>query len=282
VRRQPITPRRTPLSAALTQISRGNTFGDAGALRGIDTTTAQLLRREDPIAARALRLLLSPRSIRTGEEEWCLWLVAHSPEDIARSRFLSERVDRVRRQRRNDVPPWLYSQIRQPRNQYGAFPSILQANSQYLSFATYDPEIIVEGQVWKLDSENAVVTEAMLMSRVFRVWVETVSKKKSNGAMVITRDSVYNTFPCPEISRRQQTAIEDAFHDLLLARGQVAMRSIDELYARRELPRALQIEHDKLDQVIGKVFGVKQSMSDAEIAGVLLEHYRVLTADDAA
>ena len=263
-------------------ISRGNTFGDAGALRGIDEKLAHQLRLEDPIAARALRLLLSPRSIRTGDAEWCLWLVEHRQEDIAKSRFLSERVDRVYRQRRNDVPPWLYSQIRQPRNRYGAFSSILQANGQYLSFATYDPDIIVDGQVWTLDSQNAVVTEAMLMSRVFRVWVETVGTKNPNGTMKITRDSVYNTFPCPEISRRQQTAIEEAFHDVLLARGHVAMRSIDELYARRELPRALQIEHDKLDHVIGKVFGVKQSMSDAEIAAVLLEHYRVLTADDAA
>lgn len=263
-------------------ISRGSTFGDRGALRGIDATLAQRLRLEDPIAARALRLLLSPRSLRTGDEEWCLWLLEHSPEDIARSRFLSERVDRVHRQRRNDVPPWLYSQIRQPRHRYAAFSSILQPNGQYLSFATYDPDIIVDGQVWKLDSQNAVVTEAMLMSRVFRVWVETVGTKNPNGAVKITRDSVYNTFPCPEISRRQQTAIEDAFHDVLLARGQVAMRSIDELYSRRELPRALQIEHEKLDQAIGKVFGVKQSMSDAQIADILLDHYRVLTADDAA
>lgn len=277
-----VTPRRTPLSPVMAPIRRGSTFDDGGAFRGIDIALVERLRTEDPNAARALRQILTPRALRTGETEWCLWLEEYTPSEIGQSAFLSERVTRVRDRRRTDIPPWLVAKNRQPRERYAAFRPILPAGCQLLAFGQYNPDIIVNDQVWNVGSDDAIVTQAMLSSRVFRVWVEIVGERSPNGDIAITRDAVYNTFPCPPVSRRQRVAIEDAFIGVLQAREHVPTRSLDELYSRAELPRPLQAAHDELDRIIDRVFGVRPSMTQEEVTEVLLTRYSELSADDAA
>lgn len=208
-------------------------------------------------------------------------MVELAPSQVSRSPFLDERVRSVMRARTDDVPPWFPVRIRQPVAPYFAFRSVLPAGCQYLAFGRYNPDIIADDTVVVLGSDDAMVTAALLSSRIFRVWAEVAGTRRANGDVEIGVQSVHNTFPCPPLSKRQQSAIEDAFDDVLTARRYADAQSLDEMY-RRELPRPLQKAHDHLDAVVGRVFGVKPSMSDTEIADILMERYRTLTSSDAA
>ncbi len=276
-----VQPRRTVLSDSLDPLTRGTTFGDGGAYRGIDDPTSAQLRGSDPVASVALRPLLSARTLRTGAREWCLWMVEMNPSQIRQSRFLDERVRSVMRARKDDTPPWFPARIRQPEVPYFAFRNVLPAGCQYLAFGRYNPDIIADDTVVVLSSDDAMVTAAILSSRIFRVWAEIAGARRPNGDIQIGAQSVHNTFPCPPLSKRQQVAIEDAFEDVLTARRYADAASLDEMY-RRELPRPLQKAHDDLDAAVGRVFGVKPSMTDADVADILMERYRTLTSSDAA
>ena len=276
-----VQPRRTPLSNSIDPLRRGTTFGDIGAFRNIDARTVVQLRASDQVAAATIRPLLTARGLRTGADEWCLWMVELTSSQVGRSRFLDERVRNVMRTRRDDMPPWFPARIRQPDLQYFAFRNVLPAGCQYLAFGRYNPDIIADDTVLVLGSDDAMITAAILSSRIYRVWIEVAGKQRSNDDVQIGVMSVHNTFPCPPLSKRQQTAIEDAFEDVLTARRYSDAQTLDEMY-RRELPRPLQKAHDDLDSAVGQVFGVKPSMTDAEIANILFERYRAITSSDAA
>jgi hypothetical protein len=77
-------------------------------------------------------------------------------------------------------------------------------------------------------------------------------------------------------------AIEEATQDVMLARQHAGAASLDELYGRDELPRPLRQAHERLDAAVNRVFGVNATMSDNEIAAILLDRYRELTASGAA
>lgn len=281
MRRVVVRPRRTPLSRSIVPLARGTTFGDAGAYRRISETDATRLRASDPAAASALRPLLSARTLRTGVREWCLWMVELTSMQVGRSQFLDERVRKVQRSPRDVVPPWCPKRIRQPSGSYFAFRNVFPARNQYLALGRYNPDIIADDTVVVLGSNDAMVTAAILSSRFFRVWAAIAGTYRDNGDVRIGAQSVHNTFPCPPLSKRQQTTIEDAFEDVLTARRYADAASLDEMY-QRELPRPLQKAHDVLDAAVGRVFGVKPSATDAEIADILMERYRELTSSDAA
>ena len=269
------------MSNSIDPLRRGTTFGDIGAFRNIDARTVSQLRASDQVAAATIRPLLTARGLRTGADEWCLWMVELTSSQVGRSRFLDERVRNVMRTRRDDMPPWFPARIRQPDLQYFAFRNVLPAGCQYLAFGRYNPDIIADDTVLVLGSDDAMITAAILSSRIYRVWIEVAGKQRSNDDVQIGVMSVHNTFPCPPLSKRQQSAIEDAFEDVLTARRYSDAQTLDEMY-RRELPRPLQKAHDDLDSAVGQVFGVKPSMTDAEIANILFERYRAITSSDAA
>lgn len=269
------------MSHSIDPLRRGTKFGDAGTFRGIDAQTVAQLRGSDQIAAATIRRLLTARSLRNGVDEWCIWMVELASSQVSRSPFLDERVRSVMRARKGDTPPWLPARIRQPDAQYFAFRNVLPGGCQYLAFGRYNPDIIADDTVVVLGSDDAMVTAAILSSRIFRVWIEVAGTRRANGDVEIGVQSVHNTFPCPPLSKRQQSVIEDAFEDVLTARRYSDAQSLDEMY-RRELTRPLQKAHDRLDEAVGRVFGVKPSMSDAEIADILFERYRAITSSDAA
>ena len=276
-----VQPRRTPLSPSIDPLKRGTTFGDVGAFRNLDAQTVSQLRDSDQVADATIRPLLTARGLRTGADVWCLWMVELTSSQVGRSRFLEERVRSVMRARRDDMPPWFPTRIRQPDLQYFAFRNILPAGCQYLAFGRYNPDIIADDTVVVLGSDDAMLTAAILSSRIYRVWAEVVGTQRPNGDVQIGVMSVHNTFPCPPLSKRQQSVIEDAFEDVLTARRYSDAQTLDEMY-RRELPRPLQKAHDDLDSAVGGVFGVKPSMTDAEIADILFDRYRAITSSDAA
>lgn len=276
-----VQPRRTPLSHSIDPLRRGTTFGDIGAFRNLDAQTVSQLRDSDQVADAAIRPLLTARALRTGADVWCLWMVELTSSQVGRSRFLEERVRSVMRTRRDDMPPWFPTRIRQPDLQYFAFRNVLPAGCQYLAFGRYNPDIIADDTVVVLGSDDAMLTAAILSSRIYRVWVEVVGTQRSNGDVQIGVMSVHNTFPCPPLSKRQQSVIEDAFEDVLTARRYSDAQTLDDMY-RKELPRPLQKAHDVLDSAVGRVFGVKPSMTDAEVADILFERYRAVTSSDAA
>jgi hypothetical protein len=261
-------------------LETGSTFGDGGALRHIDKELFDRLSEADPTAAGTFRELVSAATFRRGMREWCVWGWDLSEADIARSRFLSERCAQVRATRTSHVPPWLFERVRQPQEPYFALPKVLRRGSPVLALGCYNPDIVVNDEVWVVGSSDAQVTAGVLMSRVYRVWVETVGAERRNGDLTIGVTSVHNTFPCPVPTRRQRERIEEAVDGVLVARG-YAQRPLDALYGSDGMPRPLARAHAELDAAVDNLFGFRAATSDEEVARELLARYAAFTSGGA-
>lgn len=269
-----VRPRRGPLSGVLASLSRGNTFGDGGALRGIDDAAAAQLRTTDPIAATALRPLVSERTLRSGTQEWCLWLVGHTEAKIGRSRFLIERVERVRARRRTGIPPWLPERMPHPVAPRFAVPLHQPRWMPRVIAYELGVDSVIDASVVALDDP---MTAGIIMSRVYRIWIETAGREDGPD-ISIAPTQIHNTFPCPDLSDAQMDQIEAAAEQVFMAIRYAMTRSLPELYSRDELPDALRTAHDQLDAIVDAVFGFGPDVSDDAIAAQLIERYQVLSA----
>lgn len=271
-----IQPRRTPLAVDLAPLRRGNSARDGGALTSISATEAQQIRDIDRVAAAALRRYVTSATIYTEIERWCIWLDDYDGALVNQSPQLKERADRVLGHRqRTAAPPWRFEVRRQPNRPFFALPAH-RPHDAVFRMARFDPDTIVNDQVWILD-DDSLVTAGVVESRVFEVWRQVVEFQGRGERRVITSD-VYNSFPCPELTTTQRRRIEDAMQDVLIARAHAGAASLDELYGRPALPRPLREAHGRLDAIVDRVFGVKATMSDADVGAMLLDRYNDLIA----
>lgn len=252
---RPRRPRVPP--SPLTPLRAGSTPGDGGWLANLHPSEVDGLGSRDAIAAGYLHLYVTPGMIRRGETRMCFWVPKFA--DIAASPELTRRADEVTRLRPADVrvPPWRFAVDRQPDRPYFAIPRSLPSGLFGALVARYNPEVIAGNQVWVLDGD-ASVTVGIMMSRAYRLWTA--------GSTRLTARA-HDTFPCPELTRDQQIALEDCADHVLRARQYAMDSTLDDLYVR--MPQPLADAHDRLDRVVAEILGVQADVSDDVLAAHL-------------
>ena len=254
----------------MAKLIRGSTFGDGGALRGIDDAIAAQLHISDPVAARALRRLVSSRTFKTGVTEWCLWLEEHSESDIHQSLFLADRIRRVDTHRKGASTPWRYERLRQPRP--GAFIVVTRFPRRWQRVVAFQLSVdaVIDASVASVDDP---VTAGVMMSRPYRVWIESLAGQDGE-TITISSTGMHNTFPCPDFTDEQLEAIEHATDRVMMTMRYAMTESVIELYERDELPDELQRAHDHLDSVVCEALGIDVIVSDDAIAAQLTQMYQ--------
>ena len=122
--------RSQPISTMLSSALYAPKPADGGNLQ-IKTKEDHDLAERDPIAKKYLRRSLGATELINGKQRWCLWLESASPEDIANSSILKERVDGCRefrlsskkKQTREAVEtPQLFAEMREIPDVYLCIP----------------------------------------------------------------------------------------------------------------------------------------------------------------
>lgn len=236
----------------LDRLRVGSTPSDGGWLANLHPSEVDRLGATDGIAARYLHLYLTPGMICRGDTRLCFWVPTSAESDVLASPELTRRADEVARLRPpgGRVPPWRFTVDRQPDRVFFAVPHSLPAGLLGAVIARFNPEVIAGNQVWVLDGDS-LVTVGIMMSRAYRLWVDG-SKRLTAGA--------HDTFPCPELTRDQQVALETCVDQVLRARQYAMDSTLDELY--RRMPQPLTDAHDQLEQVVADILGVRADVSD--------------------
>lgn len=89
---------------------------------------------------------------------------------------------------------------------------------------------------------------------------------------------VYNNFPWPQPSDRQQIAIEAAAQAVLDARAKFPNATLADLYDPLTMPPELVKAHQALDKAVDAAYGKNGFKSEAERVAFLFERYQQLTA----
>jgi hypothetical protein len=283
-RQQPLAP--VPIMRC------GNKPSDGGHLLLTPEEKAQLLAVE-PGAAPWLKRYMGSEEFINGIERWCLWLDGIAPDVLRKLPQVRSRVEAVhgfrlkssaeptRRMADNSTRFFFVSQ---PTEDYILIPEVSSERRRYVPVGLMPAEVISSNKNYLIAGRNLYVLGA-LQSAMHMAWLATVGGRlKSDFQYSATM--VYNTFPWPDPTDKQRTAIEAAAQAVLDARTQFPGATLADLYDPLAMPPGLLKAHQQLDRAVDMAYGVKSFKSEAERVAFLFERYQtqvsLLTAEKPA
>jgi hypothetical protein len=117
----------------------------------------------------------------------------------------------------------------------------------------------------------------VIQSTMHMAWVRyTCGRIKSDYRY--SKDIVYNNFPWPDPTEKQQAAIDAAAQGVLDARNRFPSATLADLYDPLTMPPELVKAHQNLDRAVDAAYGKTAFKSEAERVAFLFERYQQLTA----
>jgi hypothetical protein len=219
-----------------------------------------------PKAEKFLREFVGGQELIHNEKRYCLWLADAEPDEICSCPEVSRRVDAVRNWRllsnreatkKLADTPYLFAEIRQPKNAYIAFPTVSSENRNYIPIAILDSSVIASNQVYVIPTADTFVF-GLLTSTMHNAWVRAVcGRLESRYRYSIA--IVYNNFPWPEnVSSEKKKTVETAAKAVLDARAAHSSATLADLYDPNAMPKDLLDAHHVLDRAVDAAYDVKK------------------------
>jgi hypothetical protein len=275
-----ITSRRKAINSASPVIINGSKPTDAGFLSNISTEEAEEIRSKDPIAAKYLRRLVGGEELINNKFRYCLWLEEAEPADMRNSVELKNRIGSVREfreaskdssTRKDAQTPHLFQAIRQPKTRYLAIPQVSSENRKYIPMRFFDADVISNDKlrnIWGATPYHFGV----LSSRVFTVWVESISGRLESRFQ-LSNEIVLNNLVWPSEDNGHKEAISSAAQEVLDVRERFPASSLADLYSLTSMPKELSDAHSRLDKTVLNSYGLKQSATNSDILTCLIDRY---------
>lgn len=238
-----------------------------------------------PSSIRYLRKFIGARELIQGIQRYCIWIENEQQCTEAKKNLLiNDRINKVKKwreksQRANTVElakiPYRFAEIRQPKTNYIAFPTVSSERRKYIPIDYLSQDIIASNQIFTIPSAEpwifGVVTSLMHM-----VWVRAVGGRLETRIRY-SAELCYNTFPFPKISEQQKKRIELCVQDILRVREKYSERTMAELYAPDKMPKDLLDSHHSLDLVIESFYRRKPFENDEQRLAHLFKMYEMMT-----
>jgi hypothetical protein len=278
-----LSNRSTPL-CAVPAMRFGSMPRDSGNLILLPSERNELLAAEPWMAPYILRYTGADEFLNAGER-YCLWLIDAPPDLLARSPKVLARLDAVRKFRQASkasstqkfaATPALFCQIAQPDSDYLLVPGVSSERRRLVPIGFMHSDVVASNLVFVVPDATSFHF-GVISSTMHNAWMRyTAGRLKSDYRY--SKDIVYNNFPWPEPSDKQQSAIEVAAQAVLDARIAHPGASLADLYDLLTMPPDLLRAHQALDRAVDAAYGYKGDRSDAARVAFLFERYQKLTS----
>ena len=234
-----------------------------------------------------LKPFIGGRELLHSKKRFCLWLLDAKPEDIKNNPSIKNKVEAVRKWRTNSnrintkklaETPTLFAEIRQPKTNYLAFPTVSSENRKYIPIAFLKPEVIASNQLYIIPNAK-LIDFGILTSIMHMTWVKYVCGRLKSDFRY-SSSIVYNNFPWPEtINEKQIKSIENAAQKVLDTRNNYSNSSLATLYDSSSMPPNLIKAHQELDKAVDLVYRPQSFANAVKRVEFLFELYENYTAD---
>lgn len=240
-----------PISPALPPVQYGNKPSDGGHLIVDDPDD---LPAEIDQARRYIRPLLGAHDLLHGNQRFCIWMDRPDADTVARSKWLRERLEAVRRFRLESTAadtqkladrPWRFFRIPQPTVPYIAIPRHVSQTRQWFTVAYESPEVIASDALFTVVDPDGILFP-ILSSAMFTAWLRTIGGRIKSD-LRFSGPVVYNTFPLPNLGPSERERIIEAGRELTKARENHADKSLAQMYSPLATPSDLLAAHRKVD-----------------------------------
>jgi hypothetical protein len=242
---------------------------------------------ENKSSEKLIKPFIGGRELLHSEKRYCLWLAEAEPSDIKSNSKIKERVEAVKKWRSNSDrgntkkladTPTLFAEVRQPKTNYLAFPTVSSVNRKYIPIAFLSPNIVASNQLYVLPNATlfhfGILTSLMHMS-----WVKYICGRLKSDYRY-SASIVYNNYPFPERpSDKQIKAIEEKAQAVLNVRASFPNRSLAALYDPLTTSKELIKAHNELDKAVDLAYRPQAFTTEANRMEFLFELYEKYTAD---
>jgi hypothetical protein len=278
-----VEKRMHPL-CSVPEMDFGSKAADFGHLVLDDTERNDLLAKY-PSSAIWIRPFLGSEEFINGKTRYCLWLKGVSPADLKKCPDILARIEKVRIERLKSVDantrrwadtPALFQADRQPDTDYLVIPKVSSERRPFIPLGFMSPHYITNPSI--LVVPNATLYHfGVLQATMHMAWTRSVCGRMKSDYQY-SNTIVFNNFPWPEPSDKQQSAIETAAQGVLDARSKFPTSTLADLYDPLTMPQELVKAHQTLDRAVDAAYGKTGFKTEAERVSYLFERYQQLIA----
>lgn len=239
---------------------------------------------QEPNIGQYLRPFIGAQEMLHSIPRWCVWLKGMSPTQIAKSRIILTKVQKVQEWRSKSNrqntkaladTPTIFAEIRQPSTQYLAIPTVCSEKRRYIPIMYLAPEVIASNQIYVVPNAEPYHL-GILTSSVHMAWMRAVC-----GRMELryrySSAVVYNNFPWPEPSVESKAHISATAQAILDARAIYPESSLAVLYDEALMPPELRKAHRANDAAVLEAYGFPKDATESDIVIRLFKIYQDLT-----
>lgn len=216
----------------------GSMPNDQGYLSNYSTDEKNEIINKYPSSCNCFKKIVGAREFLNGEERWCLWLKGISIENYKDIPPILDAIKHVKQFRQSSgrkatqklaEVPYLFGEIRQPEfGNYLLVPRVSSEKRKYIPIAFVNSEVIASDAV-QLVPNATEFHFGILTSSVHMIWMRAVCGRLETRYRY-SGEVVYNNFPWPKISEKNEDAVRTTARMILEAREKYSKNTLAELY----------------------------------------------------
>jgi hypothetical protein len=277
-------PQDTPLSP-LPTMKMGSNAVDGKRLV-LEQSVASELLKTDPTSKVFLKRYGGTKELLSGVCRWCIWVRDENVELAKTISFISDRINDCQKYRKSAG-----RDARKAANRPHAFCYSTYEEDDFIHVGNTIGNALdfVPADVRKsgyVSNHNAFTIYrldfaalAVVISTLHRVWAETVAGRLGNGTRYGST-VVYNTFPVPRLTKKNNAEQVRCAEDILLAREHYFPATIADMYdperMDEEFPLVRQA-HERNDETLERIYIGRRFKNDTERLEKLFELYTRMT-----
>lgn len=214
-------------------------------------------------------------------KRYCLWLGDCPPNELKKMPICLQIIEQVRRfraasprkaTRKLALTPTRFQVEVMPETDYLVIPKTSSEYRFYLPIGFENPKAICSDALFLIPNAN-LFHFGILTSIVHNAWIRATAGRLEMRYRY-SKDIVYNNFPWPTSTAKEEENIKKLAQAILAARAKYPDSSLADLYDPLTMPPDLLKAHQRLDKAVLKLYGMTAATSEAEIVAKLLELYK--------
>ena len=262
----------------------GNLFADNGFLI-VTREEGERFAAAHPEACKFLRYLIGSQELMDSTRRMCLWLKEEDRHEWEQFPFINKRVEACRTWREQQKEsgnafklsktPWKSLSQYNPPSAL-VVPIVSSERRDHLPLTLIDGDTVGNNLVF-IVPDASLIDFAILSSHIHVVWMRLTSGRLGLSYRY-SRDYTYNTFIWPELTSKQQTALEKLAQQIIDFCKQATSApnsnmTLGKLYNPESMPDKLKQLFTKLDSVVEQAYRPEPFKDDDERLSFLLGLY---------
>lgn len=275
--------RSKPLTSNIKPIIAGSLPNDGGYLL-LSEEEKNILINKYPILKDYIKQYMMGRELLNNIKKYCLWfyekditIVQNIPEirekfNLVKQKRLESPKEKTREQA--DIP-YLFTEIRQPKDDYLAIPKTSSFMRKYIPVGFLSKDIII-GSEMRIIPNATLYDFGIIESNVHMAWMKSFCGRMKSD-YIYSAGIVYNTFPWPNPTKEQKEKIIKTAEAILDARNLYSNSSLANLYDELTMPVELRKAHQENDKAVMEAYGFDwRKMTESECVAELMKMYQKL------